>query len=231
MKNLVILAFLLIPSVSFAAPLTNEQATSLIAVVQSSTTTPASAFVPLITAFSSITELQATTLIEVVQAAPGVPANAFVNMLIAFTVDAPITNPTLGSTQPVVPTSQETTPAPVVETPTPTQTTPVVEAKPAIPLRVLNIQLYRLPNVPGGQGYLSVRTNKPINFASSTVTGATTGEIIRDGHQSQQEVGMPYGYEMKLENVLEDMQQGHSVTIVDVDGLTYTKNYIGYPQI
>src|SRR3990167_288370 len=105
---------LLIPSVSLAAPLTSEQANSLIAVVQSSTTTPANVFVPLITAFSSITTIQAATLIEVVQAAPGVPASAFVNMLIAFTVDAPVVNqtptPVLGSTEapPVIPTQTNT---------------------------------------------------------------------------------------------------------------------------
>lgn len=100
---------LIIPSVSFAAPLTVDQANSLISVVQSSTTTRATAFVPLITAFSNITIPQAESLITVVQAAPGVPAYAFVNMLLAFTVDpvqtvavqpAPITL-TFGSIAPV----------------------------------------------------------------------------------------------------------------------------------
>lgn len=72
---------------AYAAPLTTEQATSLIGVVQSSPTTPASAFTNLITAFSNITVVQAESLITVVQAAPGVPANAFVNLLVSFTVD------------------------------------------------------------------------------------------------------------------------------------------------
>lgn len=97
MKTTVAIIFsLLIPSVSFAA-LNQDQANSLIAVVQSSTTTPASAFVPLITAFSNITVPQAESLINVVQQAPGVPANAFVGMLLAFTVD-----PVLGITQPII---------------------------------------------------------------------------------------------------------------------------------
>ncbi|MDO8451326.1 MAG: hypothetical protein Q7S76_00470 [bacterium] len=81
-----ILLFML-PSISFAAALTSQQSTSLIAVVQSSPGTPASAFVSLITAFSNITVTQAASLITVVQAAPGVPANAFVNLLTSFTVD------------------------------------------------------------------------------------------------------------------------------------------------
>ena len=86
--TLAILLFIL-PSVSSAAALTQQQADSLIAVVQSSPGTPASAFVSLITAFSNITTTQASSLITVVQAAPGVPANAFVNLLTSFTADAP----------------------------------------------------------------------------------------------------------------------------------------------
>lgn len=81
--------FFILPSVSSAAALTQQQANSLIAVVQSSPGTPASAFISLITAFSSITTTQASSLITVVQAAPGVPANAFVNLLTSFTVDTP----------------------------------------------------------------------------------------------------------------------------------------------
>ena len=118
MKNLIfVLGFLLIPSVSFSAQLTNDQANSLIAIVQSSKTTPASAFVSLITAFSSITILQAESLITVIQAAPGVPANAFVNMLLAFTVDIPIktSDQILGGIAPVIPTSTPIVHTPVVE--------------------------------------------------------------------------------------------------------------------
>ena len=89
MKTLVTVLALLVfvPSVSFAAPLTQTQAESLINVVQSSPGTPASAFTNLITAFSNITVAQAESLISVVQAAPGVAANAFVNLLVSFTQD------------------------------------------------------------------------------------------------------------------------------------------------
>jgi len=91
--NIPILAtlFFILPSVSFAVTLTQQQSTSLIAVVQSSPGTPASAFVSLITAFSNITVSQATSLISVVQAAPGVPASVFVDLLTSFTVDTQIT--------------------------------------------------------------------------------------------------------------------------------------------
>lgn len=106
---------LTMPSVSFAAALTQQQANSLIAVVQSSPGTPASAFVSLITAFSNITTTQASSLITVVQAAPGVPANAFVDLLTSFTVD--------------IPTTQLATPTPITE---PTTTIPITPAPTAI---------------------------------------------------------------------------------------------------
>ena len=107
MKYLITIVFslLFIPSVSFASPLTQEQAMSLISVVQSSTTTPASAFTSLITAFSNITEVQAISLIAVVQAAPGVPADSFVNLLISFTQDT-IIIPTVTIIEPVFSPSQ-----------------------------------------------------------------------------------------------------------------------------
>ena len=125
MKHLItLIALVLIPNLSFAAPLTQVQASSLIAVVQSSPTTPASAFTNLITSFSNITLVQAESLITVVQAAPGVPANAFVNMLIVFTVDpviavatiqpTPQQTPSFGSIQPVV-DNTPAQPAPVVQ--------------------------------------------------------------------------------------------------------------------
>jgi hypothetical protein len=94
------LLFFALPSVSFAAALTQQQSTSLIAVVQSSPGTPASAFVSLITAFSNITVTQATSLITVVQAAPSVPANAFVDLLTSFTVDTPVVQSTTTTTTP-----------------------------------------------------------------------------------------------------------------------------------
>lgn len=95
--------FFVLPSISSAAALTQQQSTSLIAVVQSSPGTPASAFVSLITAFSNITTAQASSLITVVQAAPSAPANVFVDLLTSFTDDTSVTqtpatpDPTLGA--------------------------------------------------------------------------------------------------------------------------------------
>ena len=106
--TLAILSFTL-PSISSAAALTQQQANSLIAVVQSSPGTPASAFVSLITAFSNITTTQASSLITVVQAAPGVPANAFVNLLTSFTVDIPTTPVAVTPTVTPVATTQTQT--------------------------------------------------------------------------------------------------------------------------
>ena len=99
-----VLLFFTLPSVSFAAALTQQQSTSLIAVVQSSPGIPASAFVSLITAFSNITTAQASSLITVVQSAPGVPANAFVDLLTSFTVDTPTKQADVVPAQTVVPT-------------------------------------------------------------------------------------------------------------------------------
>ncbi len=90
--------FFVVPSVSFAAGLTSQQASSLIAVVQSSPSTPASVFVPFITSFSNITVSQATSLIAVVQAASNTPASAFVNLLVSFTVDTSTAQPVTKTT-------------------------------------------------------------------------------------------------------------------------------------
>ncbi|MFZ3043517.1 MAG: hypothetical protein WA058_00165 [Minisyncoccia bacterium] len=117
-KTLIIALFLAMPSMTLAAALTPQQAISLIAVVQSSPTTPASAFVSLITAFSNITVNQATSLITVVQSAPGVPANAFVDLLTSFTVDSVATQtpvdppPVASSTPPVTYTRPDTSGSP-----------------------------------------------------------------------------------------------------------------------
>lgn len=97
------LSFFSVPAVSFAVALTPQQSSSLIAVIQSSPGTPASAFVPLITAFSNITVNQAASLIAVVQAAPGVPANAFVDLLTSFTIDTVATQPTTPVATPLAP--------------------------------------------------------------------------------------------------------------------------------
>ena len=123
--------FFILPSVSFATGLTTQQSTSLIAVVQSSPGTPASAFVSLITAFSNITTNQASSLIAVVQASPSTPANAFVNLLVSFTEDTSTTQPTTPATQTnqqtnqAVTQSQTQTPTSSRSTiPTPTQAIP-----------------------------------------------------------------------------------------------------------
>lgn len=146
-------ALMFFPMVGFAAPLTTDQATSLIEVVQSSPKTPASAFTELITAFSNISDAQAQSLIVVVQEAPEAPSSAFIDLLLAFTIDP--------TPDPVDPTAEKldkleekidtvietvTTPAvggstgnngggtipPVTETPTPTEPEPIVYADPAL---------------------------------------------------------------------------------------------------
>ena len=102
MKKVTILAIsflFFVPSVSFAASLTQAQANSLIAVVQSSPGIPASAFTNFITAFSNITVAQADSLIGVVQASPGVVATSFTNLLTSFTADTPVTQTSAQSTQ------------------------------------------------------------------------------------------------------------------------------------
>lgn len=126
MKTLTfVLGVLLVPSVSFAAPLTQDQANSLISVVQSSPATPASAFTSLITAFSSITIAQANSLINVVQQSPNTPANAFVDMLLAFTVDPIQSTPTLGVTQS---TTNPVTNPPAIPNPIKTIETPMLQS-------------------------------------------------------------------------------------------------------
>ena len=170
MKNLIfVLGFLLIPSVSSAAALTNDQATSLINVVQVSTSTPASAFVPLITAFSNITIPQAESLINVVQQAPGVPANSFVAMLLAFTVDPVVQTPILGSTQTIQPTIDNT----------PKQTTPVVQSPNMEGVSILDL---------GHNGdYRSIKIivkdaqGKIFDNAKETVRISVDGQLVKAG--------------------------------------------------
>ena len=162
MKTIVVIIFslLLIPSVSFAAPLTQDQANSLIAVVQSSTTTPASAFVPLITAFSSITVPQAESLINVVQQAPGVPADAFVGMLLAFTVD-----PVLGTTQPIVE-------PPVIIEPMPKPKEPAKAISPSLPdvATTTVTEITTKVSQPGGSEYKSKNaTDAGITYSTAVI--------------------------------------------------------------
>lgn len=131
MKNLAVFAFgvsILFPSISSAAALTSDQATSLISVVQSSPGTNPSAFVPLITAFSNITTTQAVSLINVVQQSPSTPANAFISLLTSFTID-PVVVPQSVVVSPV-------TPAPVIgavtQEPQPTPTPGACDGTPVI---------------------------------------------------------------------------------------------------
>ena len=112
------LGILATPAFTQAVALTTAQSTSLIAVVQSSPGTPASAFVNLITAFSNITVNQAASLITVVQASPSTPASAFVDLLTSFTADTPITQPATPATNQGVTqtTTQSTAPTSSNET-------------------------------------------------------------------------------------------------------------------
>ena len=197
--TVLVILFFMLPSVSFASGLTSQQATSLIAVVQSSPSTPASVFVPLLTSFSNITINQAVSLITVIQVAPGVPASAFVNLLISFTVDTPITQPATPAMTPVVTTqsaqtNQQTT-QPVTSAVTPaatlTSTDPVSTSTPpitpmpiptplppspvvtALPIKD-NFDLYALGSVVG-QGGWKTYTNYGTNFI---VQSATTSEGV-----------------------------------------------------
>jgi len=115
MKNYifsVVFAFsiLAVPAFTQAAALTTQQSTSLIAVVQSSPGTPASAFVNLITAFSNITVNQAISLITVVQASPSTPATAFVDLLTSFTADTSANQPTTPAVAPQPTQTNQPTP-------------------------------------------------------------------------------------------------------------------------
>lgn len=169
----IVLGLLLIPSVSFAAPLTNDQANSLISVVQSSTTTPASAFVPLITNFSNITITQATTLIEVVQAAPGVPATAFVNMLLAFTVDTP--EPVLGAVTDPAPVNNPPVTTPVVDN-TPVSPVPMVSLP---PMETLIVDTVDIIEYEGTSNVLRLLTNKTVEPTDIVLPeGVTMGEPL-----------------------------------------------------
>lgn len=113
------LGMLAAPALTQAAALTTAQSTSLIAVVQSSPGTPASAFVNLITAFSNITVNQATSLIAVVQASPSTPATAFVDLLTSFTADTASVQSVTSATSPAT-TAPSTSTSNAVTLPTAT---------------------------------------------------------------------------------------------------------------
>lgn len=79
------LGILALPAFTQAAALTDAQAATIITVVKSSPSTPASAFINLITAFSGVTDSQAASLIVVVQSSPNTAASVFVPLLTSFT--------------------------------------------------------------------------------------------------------------------------------------------------
>ena len=217
MKKLAIIVFLLVPSVSFAAPLTQQQANSLISVVQSSPTTPASAFTDLITAFSNITIAQATTLINVIQQAPGVPANAFVDMLLAFTTD-PI-QPTLGTTQPIQPTqSQQSQSAPIVDN-TSSQTTPIVVKSVPMPPQIDTITI--------DHGVLHISSYEPLDINATILpAGVTMGAFdFNDIRSRIGKDGVGHGYGVHLEGLPEEYTS-IDITLVGMDGGTITKSVI-----
>ncbi len=171
------LALMLLPSVSSAKALTSQQSSSLIAVVQSSPVTPASAFVPLITEFSSITTTQAETLIRVVQAAPGVPADAFINLLMSFTEDK----------QPVV-INDTPAPTPVVQkSPVYIPENPSTEVPTVAPQKIFmaNIDYAATRNfLPSND--LEIVSSKPLELSSIVLPeGASLGE----GHASNAHYG------------------------------------------
>lgn len=243
-KLLSILALLVfvIPSVSSAAALTQQQADSLIAVVQSSPGTPASAFVSLITAFSNITTAQASSLITVVQAAPGVPSNAFVNLLTSFTVDivatqpatVPVVTPTI-TTQPVPQPTQQQNTTQATNTPSvpvaPVVVTPV--AQPAV-MDTSKLKVYLLSiDTISGNIVLRVYTNKELDWSKTVLSqGSITNReqapnigLHTKGmtHDSTPE-NPSYGYEVILDGVVIDDRV--SVTIQDMSGNTFTKSII-----
>lgn len=215
MKNLVILAFLLIPSVSLAAPLTVDQSNSLISVVQSSTSTPASAFVPLITSFSNITAPQAESLITVVQAAPGVPAASFVNMLIAFTVDP---TPVLGATQPTQPTQQPQTQP--VNNP-PATTTPVVQSPPMPPSSPT------IDAISIDAGVLHVSSVEPLDINATILpAGVTLGTFdFNDKRSRIGQSGVGHGYGVHLNGLPAEFTP-IDITLVGTNGGQITKSVV-----
>lgn len=162
----------MLPSVSSAAALTQQQSASLIAVVQSSPGTPASAFVSLITAFSNITVNQATSLITVVQAAPGVPANAFVNLLTSFTDDTP--------TQPATPATNQVVP-PVITTNT-TSATPTTTQSTTPSTQTTNSSLVASKNTAYANQTMNTGSNnvKLGSFILSQNIGANVSTIYLD---------------------------------------------------
>jgi hypothetical protein len=237
MKTLVIALAFLVPSLTLAAPLTTQQATSLINVVQSSPGTPASAFTDLITTFSNITVSQANSLITVVQAAPGVPATSFVNMLIAFTVDPviPKTTPTPTPT-PIQP--QPNTP-PLGSTPVDNATTTATTTVQSVPVSPypLKLGINEIVSRKYGQEYpkiLRISSNEALDFTKTILpVGVTLGSVIENDadvnlnatvFKASKEGGPTHFYALPVDGVTTG--QYLDVTFTGVDGKTITKTFL-----
>lgn len=215
-----IFGLLLIPNASFAAPLTTDQANSLISVVQSSPGIPANVFVPLITSFSNITVPQAESLIGVVQAATGVPANAFVALLISFTQDvivatapSPVSEPVLGSTQPV--NSPAPAPVPVVVLPVMKELVVHMLEGPVL----YEIIAYYTEDGKDIEG-VPVTVTIPDGYISSNNNEKKTGDITvntrRAGGAGENRYGAVFHYRVATEGV--------KTITVSANGLTVTKS-------
>jgi hypothetical protein len=223
---IVVALFFVVPSVSFAAALTTQQSASLIAVVQSSPGTPASAFVSLITAFSNITVNQATSLISVVQAAPGVAANAFVNLLTSFTVDTvaiqPITPAVTPTTiTPPTQTSQQTT-----QTVTPT----VIPSTNNNTTLVITVgQINTIPN----STHIEWDTNLPTDSKIFIVHSGTTVQVVQSAagestHHfvdiSNLAAGTQYSYTIEAIAGTQDQKINGLFTTMDQSAITVLVN-------
>ncbi len=232
-----LLGVLISPAFTQAAGLTTAQSTSLIAVVQSSPGTPASAFVNLITAFSNITVNQATSLIVVVQAAPNTPATAFVNLLTSFTDDTATTQPaTLATNQEVTPT--------IPATPTPTQpsttTTTSTSVAPTVILppidTALDIHSVTARNIhyddwqsnhtimPDGV-YLYVVANEPLDFGKTQLSSGVFSTSTPPRLERMQNVSHNVITQTVYEYIskIEDASDTFDVTVQDLAGNQVTR--------
>lgn len=198
LSNLLIAAsiFSLVTGNAIAAGLTDTQASSLIAVVQSSPGTPASAFVPLITSFSNITVAQAGSLITVVQAAPGVPATAFVDLLVSFTYTGPISS----SSSSTATTSQS------VQTNTTPPTNVLTEQPPASQLvagQITSVSVSPDIELAGFDWYSDVpSTSKVFVYKSGTFAQVFQSQSGLSTHHIASATGLtentPYSYEIEI---------------------------------
>lgn len=182
MKTLLIALAFLVPSVSFAAQLSQEQATALINVVKASPATPAADFVPLITAFSTISNSQAGTLIKVIQANPTGPENVFVEMLLAFTVDMP--QPVQ---QPSQPNPEQQAPELGNQQPTPPQE-PVVQLPPMDTTAPV-FGLFAIDTIgsekDGYKKYLRLLASETLDI--NATEGVTMGEVVYNDRVSAED--------------------------------------------